>query len=706
MEDHVARRTDQQAHTGPRKYMSKGRRACDLCRSRKSACQIEVAPPCRMCRAHGQQCEFTNRVVRKKRPAPHSVAEEGGNAPVWHPEVRPAQSDTEQLSWPQGLNFLSMPENNLASASPSNMQGHVFGGPGLSHTSNEQLTPGFLSGPENADQFMIDDFMLSIYEGRTLPDVYQGTGSGLNSLDYSPLTSQVCGLTGDQDPYVLRHYQYDEKSEFVFSKLAIRKVQDGPVPVQFLLSKPELSADSRSQTVLRHGPQTNETPSLSEIVPPEVAERLIELFFRFVNPQFPVLSEANRPCPRTSPTHLLAAIYSITQPFTVFDDKLSIELAYNHPSPQSLSNIAWRSLNDEIPEPTIHSLQAALIMLLQPPSNPLLLESPLKWALLGLTVSMAQTLGLYLDPTAWNLPPEEVESRKRLAWLVWAADKWCAFSLGRPSHISRNDWMIIELDIEQNHSLPDAADQSSRFYTTQFSKLTLILDSVLADLYQDFKLAITTAQPILQRLDEWHNSLPSILEIRRGNDGNNTDLPNGSASLHIAYHAVKILVFRALLRPFNQPNNPDSTTTQDHQSHADDWLAAKMRIRNGALAEVTSVLSLISSFRQEHYQAFWAPWSKTSFALVTNLLFLLSATSNRDTRTAAELSSSSSPSPSLSSPSPGMAGRDEYAECRQALERARTIFRLHAKALDMMRLALLRIDAIFWIGWERVLGFK
>lgn len=208
---------------------------------------------------------------------------------------------------------------------------------------------------------------------------------------------------------------------------------------------------------------------------------LLKSFFRFVNPQFPVLSRTNKPCPRSSPTHLLAAIYSITQPFTVFDDKLSIELAYSHPSQQTLSNIAWRSLNDEISEPTILSLQAALIMLLQPPSNPLLLESPLKWALLGLVVSMAHTLGLYLDPTAWNLPPDEIESRKRLAWLVWAADKWNAFSLGRPSHISRNDWMIIDFDMEQT-PLSDPADQSGQFYTTQFSKLTLILDIILTDL--------------------------------------------------------------------------------------------------------------------------------------------------------------------------------------------------------------------------------
>jgi hypothetical protein len=242
---------------GPRRYMSKGRRACDLCRSRKSACQIEVAPPCRMCRAHGQECQFTDRVVRRKRPPQRP---EAGSA--WR----------QEQSW-QGLDFLAMPEGSLSGhLSAPNVPGHAFGAPAL-NPSNEPLTPGFLS--DNADQFMIDDLMLSIYEGGT--DVYQGTGNQANSLDHSPLTSQVCGLTGDQDPYVLRHYQFDEKAELAFSKLTIRKVEDGPVPVQFLLSKPELSADSRSQTVLQNGPDTEQAPPLGEIVPPEVAERLIEL---------------------------------------------------------------------------------------------------------------------------------------------------------------------------------------------------------------------------------------------------------------------------------------------------------------------------------------------------------------------------------------------------------------------------------------------
>lgn len=265
--------TAENSHDGPRKYMSKGRRACDFCRSRKSACQIEVAPPCRMCRAHGQRCEFTDRVVRKKRRV--AQPEEGEDVATWQQGPRP--NDTDML-WPQSLDFLSMsmPEGSFPQV-PS-AEDHSMLGIDLNQEPNDQVHGGFVSGPETADQFTLDDLMLGMYGGKTPSDVYQEAGDGHSSLDHAALTSQLCGLTGDMDPYVLRHYQFNNKNEFVFSKLAIRRVEEGPLPVQFLLSKPELSADSRTQTDLRNGSQASEAPSRSdELVPQEVGERLIEL---------------------------------------------------------------------------------------------------------------------------------------------------------------------------------------------------------------------------------------------------------------------------------------------------------------------------------------------------------------------------------------------------------------------------------------------
>ena len=128
------------------------------------------------------------------------------------------------------------------------------------------------------DHGIMDELMLSIYEGQGLSHIEPNPAPGPPSLDNHPsLTSQLCGLTGDMDPYVLRHYRFDARAEFPFSKLAIRSAQDVEVPVQFLLSKPELSYESKAITSLE-GPFTREgLPELSQIVTPDIGERLIQL---------------------------------------------------------------------------------------------------------------------------------------------------------------------------------------------------------------------------------------------------------------------------------------------------------------------------------------------------------------------------------------------------------------------------------------------
>jgi hypothetical protein len=201
-------------------------------------------------------------------------------------------------------------------------------------------------------------------------------------------------------------------------------------------------------------------------------------FLRFVQPQFPILCESALPDPKSAPTHLLAAIYCIAQPFVTFDDHLCVELAYTPPSAQLLSNMAWRSLNQSLSQPTISSIQTAIILLLKLPSNALVLDSAWKWTILGMTVSMAHTLGLHLDPRSWNLPAAEIVLRCRLSWSIYALDKWLAFSFGRPSHISREDWLVIGLT--QPYLINDG--QVVYAFPLELSRLTTILDSTLSSL--------------------------------------------------------------------------------------------------------------------------------------------------------------------------------------------------------------------------------
>lgn len=161
----------------------------------------------------------------------------------------------------------------------------------------------------------------------------------------------------------------------------------------------------------------------------------------------------------------------------MFDDHLCIELVYTPPSAQTLLTMAWRTLSQSLSRPTISSVQTALILLLILPTNPLLLDSAWKWNLLGITVSMAQTLGLQFDARGWNLPEPEAILRRRLSWLVYTVDKWLAFSLGRPSHITSHDWLVTNIntsDFVLEEDIPS--------FPFHFAKLTTFLDRVLVDL--------------------------------------------------------------------------------------------------------------------------------------------------------------------------------------------------------------------------------
>lgn len=261
---------------GPRRYMSKAQRACDLCRSRKSACQIDTAPPCRLCRVHGQHCEFTDRIVRRKRrplqttPRPSLNILNDGNAS--NDGRTNESSEFASLVQPTDSIAMHMTEGAMHGNSPRVVE-QLYD---LSVVQGLEDSHASVLG--SGDHGIMDELMLSIYEGQGLSHIEPSPALGPPSLDNHPsLSSQLCGLTGDMDPYVLRHYRFDARAEFPFSKLAIRSVQDTEMPVQFLLSKPELSNESKAPNNLETPFAKDALPELSQIVAPEIGERLIQL---------------------------------------------------------------------------------------------------------------------------------------------------------------------------------------------------------------------------------------------------------------------------------------------------------------------------------------------------------------------------------------------------------------------------------------------
>jgi hypothetical protein len=111
----------------------------------------------------------------------------------------------------------------------------------------------------------------------------------------------------------------------------------------------------------------------------------------------------------------------------------------------------------------------------------------------------------------------------------------------------------------------------------------------------DFRLTLETARPLLDDLRLWAEHAPGAVS----QDG--TEGQKECASLDIAYHSLKILIFRALLRPFNHAG------CQASPEEMVEWEAARTHIRQAARAEIDATLNRISGLEAVDYQSFWAP---------------------------------------------------------------------------------------------------
>ena len=305
------------------------------------------------------------------------------------------------------------------------------------------------------------------------------TGSVYLDSD-SDLNPQILGHSGDMDPFLLRSYRYDSTGAFKFKQLTMKSVASENMPVQFLLSSPTIFSSSRREMGQSQRSLQESRAELEAVVPVDTGSRLIALFRKLILPHYPIFSENNFPDARSSPSYLLAAIYLIAQPFARFDDMLSIELAYETLDSQALFDLILQALQYEAHNPSLLAVQTLFLLVVRPSTNPLILESSLKWSLHGTLIATAQSLGLNHDPTSWSIAPSEKALRRRLSCIIFGQDKWLACSFGRPPLIFEDNWLVTTLTFEDSHL--SSLDTQTWFHCMQFSKLGTLLAKVLSRL--------------------------------------------------------------------------------------------------------------------------------------------------------------------------------------------------------------------------------
>jgi hypothetical protein len=279
-----------------RRYMSKSQRACDLCRSRKSACRTDrVGLPCRLCSSLGRPCTFDSgplhRPARSSKRPDHQQATGAGSAESAASEsiLHPHAMDLDgSLVVPPVVSLESNSEmgfGRLEDWTPSADQ--LFADPLL--FSRDMLMPaGFehdmtaLSGGSSMANLISEpyaDFQISpsisIRDSSSESEVILPESCSLDSIAEN-VSMQIMGPTGDQDPHLVRYQRYNSQNTFTYNRISYRTVVDRNSYDQFEFTRSDHSSIKTNQC-LHSVALLEEKDKLQNLIPLDIGERLILL---------------------------------------------------------------------------------------------------------------------------------------------------------------------------------------------------------------------------------------------------------------------------------------------------------------------------------------------------------------------------------------------------------------------------------------------
>ena len=691
---------------------------------------------------YNKECTFVESPAKRRRPNENNSEENGhsrnggmndfkhgrngsigSNGPYSNGAVGGGGYDMQQelLGWENGVPQFHMPTMDMDSgfgAAPEfaldpafcdpAMGGYMGFDPMSASTTTAHPLDHKLSQPKLASSIEPEPSPQSASSGMIGPNLALpfDLTTGEPSLDQqSSSNCTIVGMSGELDPYLLSRYRYDQYNDAAFQRIRLRKMSDGlggdaSIPTFFTIQHNALASKAQPQ----EKPETLDRcrREVEEMVSNDVGKRLIRLFYKYVQPYFPILSreggshardEDGFPEPSGIPTCLLAAIYGHALPFCAWDEKLCVDV-YTPPSPDALFRIAWITCQSGLHTPSYAGLQTMLLFVQRRPTNKNVSDTPFKGVMISTAVSIAVSLGLNRDPTNWPIPDWEIKQRRRLAWATFIQDKWLALNSGRTGYIQADDWdvdMLIEEDFSDQDRKPDPLDPllpSPCQHFVKLAELTTLIATILTDLFSiratkalhtNLDLTLETAKPLRLRLTTWHQSLPPGLLSNQQVSGGPISPPpltprrkslqhelNGNGSLHLAYITAKISLFRAMLRP--------RLTINPTTPHAEPP-AALTALRTGALAVAREIFDFLDHLSAYELEAFWASYSRANFTMATSFIVLLFVTAP-DARDA--------------------------EECLELLEAWRSLLRIKSRSCDLLNLALLRLDAVFVAGMERL----
>ncbi|KAF5025094.1 hypothetical protein F66182_2795 [Fusarium sp. NRRL 66182] len=634
--------TPQDYQNNARKRQRRSLRPCDACRKRKTRCVTKDGDgDCVHCQLRATPCTFQHDPPERQ-VATASGSSIQGSSSVQDdvgPDELPGQLQT-QLS------------NHLVQS-----QGQAQGqGQSQSQTSARSMSQQ--SRKESRDDVQSIHSVPSVQAFLSPAETRASADSGIPLVPPSAMVpepgpldrtmgcssarfAELYGLGSDMEPILMRHRPYDlQTHEFSLDTHSIRRVlerDDGQeYPLTFHMARDEKAVEG--------DPTFSQVDAIEACVRPH-GPSLVELFWRHVQPCYPILSKdpftlAYNQSYRRIPAALLGAVYLSAIRWWTYDPELSIR---SPPDAALLRRMLRTAIPASYHRPKLSSIQAALLLLQCQPEDPLNPDHTFQWGLTCQALAIGQCLGLHLDASNWTIPQWERNVRKRLSWALFMQDRWTALAYGRPVHIHDDDWTVGDVgpadfsdfdgegptaastsdSVSSSVSVSGSDDDRRSIYSTgmkqfiQMVRLTQILSVVYSDFYtartcreQDTVILFEKARPLFEMLTTWYHNIPPTLQM-------NIIYQRKlcfHGYLHFSYYGVVMTLLRRLIRSTALP--PRCTDERVLSS-----------IRQIALQTAQSAISFVIGLRPDHLEAFWYFTSPYLFSLLGSFTTLLLVTS-------------------------------------------------------------------------------
>ncbi|KAL7918465.1 fungal-specific transcription factor domain-containing protein [Trichoderma austrokoningii] len=523
--------------------------ACCRCNSKKVKCNAALGVACTGCRVAQTECVLIDsqrgRYIRRKGP----LAE------------RQPQQQLQQLQQQHQLPQLTQqlpPQHQAQQKTPaSSSDESPLRDLGLSPATSQKLKaeyhhPSIVLPPQNVEPVDGQLFrgLSRSFERRAPTDssalLYMHIADQSVRPTQQPISDAISTFYAG-DSFSLTYAIHDVLAPFLSDRRNYQKRLHFPIAEGFDPSDQGRENIVNSQIALLR--ERNLYYRLSETA----LERLLDVYFRWFHPAFPLVNQTNfvEKCHRNQMSLLVLNGMLLVAAIMCDPADIAMTGCENRAHARSVFYRQARALYDaELDPDKVNNVTAVFfISFWWGGSN----DEKDSWHWLGVCVSLAQSLGMHRSTAKSHMSDEKSRHWRRIWWCIRIRDTIASGSTGRPLHISHRDCDVEPLepgDMDDGGHL--GAEES--LYACQMANLSIIFGRIVKMRYAAIQsTSLDQKEQMENDLEAFRMQVPAALQYR----GINPETGQGmwSAMILMAYNYSVILLYR----PTSTGNDPVST---------------------------------------------------------------------------------------------------------------------------------------------------